>query len=350
MTRRDVLREDIMRQTIWPALIALTLLGAPALAQEFTPDPVDEAAAKREGSLTWYTSTPVRAAQYIASEFERQTGVKVELLRTGGGEVIRRFQQEAAAGRFAADVITMSDMSAANDMARHGRFVPFKPVGFDKVIADAKDPAGNFIAQRLTMVGILVRTDKVADADRPSTWRDLTAPKYKGLMVMADPSFTAIQLVVVATLSQKLGWPFYEALRKNDTLVVQSHEQIYDTVKRGERVMAAESSDPRIYTGGELPPNMISVIPRDGAIQVPSPTAVIKGSPHPNAAKLFAQFNLTPAIQHKFVEEGHHSPRVDVAPPTGMPRLDELTLYPADYDFIEKNTRQIKTKFAEIFQ
>ena len=345
-----------MRAAIWPTLFAITLLGGVALssaaasAQAFTPDPVDEAAAKREGSVTWYTSTPVAAAQYIATQFERQTGIKVELLRTGGGEVIRRFQQEAAAGRFAADVITMSDMSAANDLARRGRFVPFKPVGFDKVIPDAKDPAGNFIAQRLTMVGILVRTDKVAAADRPATWSDLADPKYKGMMVMADPSFTAIQLVVVATLSQKLGWPFYEALRKNDIMVVQSHEQIYDTVKRGERLIAAESSDPRIYTGGQAPPNLVSIIPRNGAIEVPSPTAIVKGSPHPNAARLFAQFNLTPEIQNKFTEEGHHSPRVDVAPPPGLPGLDELTLYPADYDYIEKNTKQIKAKFADIFQ
>jgi iron(III) transport system substrate-binding protein len=339
-----------MRASIWPTLVAITLLGGSAWAQGFTPDPVDEALAKREGAVSWYTSTPVRAAQYIATEFERRTGIKVELLRTGGGEVIRRFQQEAAAGRFAADVITMSDMSAANDLARRGRFVPFRPAGFDKVIADAKDPAGNFIAQRLTMVGMLVRTDKVAPADRPATWSDLAASKYKGMLVMADPSFTAIQLVVVATLSQKLGWQFYEALRRNDIMIVQSHEQIYDTVKRGERLMAAESSDPRIYTGGELPPNMISVIPHDGAIQVPSPTAIVKGSPHPNAAKLFAQFNLTPEIQHKFTEEGHHSPRVDIPPPPGLPRLDELALYPADYDFIEKNTKQIKAKFADIFQ
>ena len=345
-----------MRAAIWPTLFAITLLGGVALssaaasAQAFTPDPVDEAAAKREGSVSWYTSTPVAAAQYIATQFERQTGIKVELLRTGGGEVIRRFQQEAAAGRFAADVITMSDMSAANDLARRGRFVPFKPVGFDKVIPDAKDPAGNFIAQRLTMVGILVRSDKVAAADRPATWSDLADPKYKGMMVMADPSFTAIQLVVVATLSQKLGWPFYEALRKNDIMVVQSHEQIYDTVKRGERLIAAESSDPRIYTGGQAPPNLVSIIPRNGAIEVPSPTAIVKGSPHPNAARLFAQFNLTPEIQNKFTEEGHHSPRVDVAPPPGLPGLDELTLYPADYDYIEKNTKQIKAKFADIFQ
>ena len=227
-------------------------------------------------AISWYTSTPVKAAQYIATEFERRTGIKVELLRTGGGEVIRRFQQEAAAGRFAADVITMSDMSAANDMARRGRFVPFRPAGFDKVIPDAKDPAGNFIAQRLTMVGILVRTDKVAAADRPTTWSDLAAPKYKGMMVMADPSFTAIQLVVVATLSPKLGWSFYEALRANDIMIVQEPRA---DLRRGQARRTPDGGGIvrswRIYTGGETPPNLISVIPRNGAIEVPSPTAIV---------------------------------------------------------------------------
>src|SRR5215831_3413629 len=252
----------------------------PATAQEpgaFRPDPVDEAAAKREGKLTWYTSTPVAAAQFIASEFERRHGVKVELLRTGGQNVIRRFLQEVDSGRIAVDAITMSDMSAAHAMTRRGLLVPFRPAGFDKIIPEAKDAKGSYIAQRLTLVGLLTRTDKVAPADVPAAWTDLVHPKYKGMLVMADPSFTAIQLVVVATLSQQLGWQFYEGLRKNDVLIVQGHEQIFD---------------------------MINVVPAKGAIQVPSPTAIINGSPHPNAAKLFAQFNLTAEIQHKFTGEG----------------------------------------------
>jgi iron(III) transport system substrate-binding protein len=337
-------------KVVWAMLVAAALSAGNVAAQEFKPDPVDEAAAKREGKVTWYTSTPVAAGQYIANEFEKRTGIKVEMLRTGGQNVIRRFLQEADAGRINVDVITMSDMSAANTMTRRGLFVPFKPVGFDKVLPDTKDPNGNYIAQRLTLVGMLVRTDKVTAADHPKEWTDLTQPKYKGMLVMADPSFTAIQLVVVATLSKTIGWQFYEALRMNDTMIVQGHEQIFDMIKRGERLVAAEASDPRIYTGGTMPSNIINVIPKAGAIQVPSPTAVIKGSPHPNAAKLFAQFNLLSEIQHKFTEEGHHSPRVDVQPPPGLPPLDQVKLSPIDYDYIEANTRQLKAKFAEIFQ
>ena len=344
-----------MTRTMRATIVAAALLGSaavvqPAPAQAFKPDPVDETAARREGALTWYTSTPVAAAQHIAKTFEQKYGIKVELLRTGGQNVIRRFQQEADAGRIAVDVITMSDMSAANAMTKKGLFVPFKPAGYDKVIPAAKHPDGYYIGQRLTLVGMLVRTDKVAAADYPKVWTDLLAPKYKNMQVMADPSFTAIQLVVVAMLSKRYGWQFYEKLRANNAMIVQGHEQIYDMVKRGERLIAAEASDPRIYTGGVMPPNMINIIPASNAIQVPSPTAIIKGSPHPNAAKLFAQYNLQADIQHKFTEEGHHSPRIDVAPPPGLPPLTALELDPIDYDFIEANTRQLKTKFAEIFQ
>src|SRR5262249_7037591 len=96
-------REDDMR-LIGAALVAL-LCAEPAMAQAFKPAPVDEAAAKREGKVTWYTSTPVATGQFIANEFERRYGIKVEMLRTGGQNVIRRFMQEAEAGRITVDMI-----------------------------------------------------------------------------------------------------------------------------------------------------------------------------------------------------------------------------------------------------
>src|SRR5204862_5709780 len=106
-----------------------------------------------------------------------------------------------------------------NALTYQGLFAPFRPEGFDKVVAVARDRDGRWIAQRVSIVGIPIRTDKVRDV--PTTWSDLKQPKYKGLMVMPDPSFTAIQLVVVGMLSRTLGWDFYKALRANETMIVQ---------------------------------------------------------------------------------------------------------------------------------
>ena len=202
--------------------IALIVLAvAPAAA--FTPDPVDLAAAKKEGGVTWYTSTPVAQAQKIAGLFQAETGIKVELFRSGGSAVLRRFMQEMDARRVLADVMTISDPAAMSMLIKRDLLVPFKPKNFDKIPDAVKDPRGFHVAQRVNLAGIIARTDK--GVELPKNWMDLTDARYKGKLVMPDPSFTAIQLMVVGTLSQKYGWEFYRKLRANDIMIVQSHSR-----------------------------------------------------------------------------------------------------------------------------
>jgi iron(III) transport system substrate-binding protein len=213
-----------------------------------------------------------------------------------------------------------------------------------------KDPQGRWIAQRLQLSGIPVRTDKVAPADVPKTWSDLTNPKYKGRMVMPDPSFTAIQLVVVSMLSRKLGWDFYKALRANDTMIVQGHQQVFSTMQSGERVIGAEGSDPRSFAHGHAVPNQTLIYPSEGAFFVSSPTAIIKGAKSPNAAKLFAQFMISPAAQNMIAAAGIHASRPDVPPPPGLPPLSGIKALPIDLDYVEAHNRDVKARFNEIFQ
>jgi iron(III) transport system substrate-binding protein len=335
----------------WVLALAFGLGAVPgASAQALTPDKIDAEAARREGNLIWYTSTPFPLVQHLVDKFQQDTGIKVQLLRTGGQAVLRRFQQEAAAGRHGADVMTMSDAGAANGLAKQRMFEPFKPEGFDKVVEDAKDRDGRWIAQRISTVGIPIRSDKVAEKDAPRTWSDLKHPKYKGLMVMSDPSFTAIQLIVVGMLSRQFGWDFYRALRANDTMIVQGHEQVFSTMQQGERVIGAEGADPRSFTDGKDVPNQKMIYPTEGVFIVTSPTAVIKRARNPNAAKLFAQFMISPAAQKMISEGGMHSSRIDVPPPPGQPALSDMKFIPVDLDLVEQRAKELKTRFSEIFQ
>jgi iron(III) transport system substrate-binding protein len=122
--------------------VALLALAASAAAQTptFTPDRVDLAAAKKEGAVTWYTSTPVEVAQKIANLFQQETGIRVELFRSGGSAVLRRFLQEIEARRVVADVLTISDPAAAGALIKRDLFVPFRPRNFEKVRDEVKDP------------------------------------------------------------------------------------------------------------------------------------------------------------------------------------------------------------------
>lgn len=330
--------------------VALLALAGSAAAQAlaFTPDRVDLAAAKKEGTVTWYTSTPVEVAQKIASLFQQETGIRVELFRSGGSAVLRRFLQEIDARRVVADVLTVSDPAAAGALIKRDLFVPFRPRNFDKVRDEVKDPRGYHIAQRLNLVGIIGRTDK--DLELPRTWTDLTNPRYKALMVMPDPSYTAIQLMVVGTLSQKYGWEFYQKLRANEVMIVQGHQQVSETLTRGERLIAAEGADQYAWVDRRAGHKVQTIFPADGAFAIPAPTAIIKGGPHPNAAKALAEFMIGDTVQKLFPGEGIYAARSDVEPPPGNPPLAQIKLMAVDYDRIEKDSKALKTRFNEIFQ
>lgn len=313
-------------------------------------DKVDEAAAKKEGKVVWYTSTPIKTAQKLADLFEKQTGVHVELFRSGGSAIMRRFMQERQAKLNAADVMTTSDPATSNKLAKEGVFVPFKPDSFDKVPDVAKEPNGAWVAQRLNMMVIYVRTDKMAEADYPKNWSDVTDPKYKDKLAMTDPSFTALQLMVVSTLSQKLGWDYYAKLRKNNIMIVQSNQQVLDTIKRGERPIALGALDSYAADARKQGHPIKSIYPADGTFIIPSPTAIIKGAPHPNAAKLFANFMLSKPAQELFPAGGGYSARTDVGPPKDSPKLGDVKPMVIDYAQVQKQTASVKKKFNEVFQ
>ena len=164
-------------------------------------------------------------------------------------------------------------------------------------------PQGMHVAQRLNVMAIYVRDDMLPEADRPKTWTDLLNPKYKGKIVMPDPNFSSLLVVIAGTLGKVHGWQYFEKLRANDIMVVQSNQQVSDMIRRGERpiAMAADAA----YVGPSRKQGMkVSILyPSDGAFVIASPSSVVKGSPNPNAAKAFADFMLSRDVQELFPSE-----------------------------------------------
>ena len=55
-------------------------------------------------------------------------------------------------------------------------------------------------------------------------------------------------------------------------------------------------------------------------------------------------------VQKLFTGEGIYAARSDVEPPPGNPPLTQIKLMTVDYDQIEKESKNLKTRFNEIFQ
>src|SRR5258708_9460374 len=90
------------------ALGAAATLILPPLLRPARAQSINIAAAKREGKVVLYTSAPIAAAQKVANSFQQTYGITVELFRSGGAQVLRRFQMEQDAGHAGADVIVSS--------------------------------------------------------------------------------------------------------------------------------------------------------------------------------------------------------------------------------------------------
>jgi iron(III) transport system substrate-binding protein len=167
---------------------------------------------------------------------------------------------------------------------------------------------------------------------------------------MTNPSFTSLQVSVVGTMAKARGWDFYEKLKANDVMIVQGNQQASDALKRGERLIAVGALDSYAADLKKAGHPIKTLYPSDGVFVIPSPTSVVKGSPNPNAAKLFAEFMIGDTAQKIFPADGGYSSRVDIAAPQGSPDLKSLKIIAVDDDYIEKETARIKRRFNEIFQ
>lgn len=337
----------LTRRSVVAGGIALSLPGMTRRA--LAADTVDVEAARKEGKAVLYTSAPIAAAQKVANAFQQKYGIEVELFRSGGSAVLRRFMMERDAGEPKVDVLVSSDPAAMMDLAAKGVFVPFKPEGFDKVPEAFRDPAGNFVPQRVSLISIYGRSDVVPPAEMPKTWADLIDPRFKGKLCMTNPSFSSLQVGVIAMLSKLRGWDFFEQLNKNDVVIVQGNEQALNMVKSGERPIAA-AADAQYANAARLAGHKIqTVFPSEGTFAIPAVTAVVKGSKYPNAAKLLAAYHLSLEAERLWPPSGVYAARVDVDPPAGSPPIKDVKVLPMDHAYIRGVSAAVKKRFSEIF-
>ena len=97
-------------------LLLASWMAAPALAaapapSSVTPELID--AAKKEGTVVFYTSIELQTAEKIGEAFEKAyPGIHVQVERNGAERIFQRLMQERGAGIHTADVVECSDMTA----------------------------------------------------------------------------------------------------------------------------------------------------------------------------------------------------------------------------------------------
>ena len=308
-------------------------------------------AARKEGSVVWYTSLALPSSTAIAHAFKQKyTGIDVEVHRTGSQRVLQRFMQEAASGIKNADIVHTSDAGNFELLKDKGMLLKFTPKGVATFPDGFKDKAGFYYGMRATLSVIAYNPKIVADKDAPKTWKDLLNPKWSGKMVTAHPGYSGIIMTHVLALVNLYGWDYFRDLAKYKLHIVQSANDPAGVVASGERPVGVNGAE-YFYYKTQKQGNPIKIIyPKEGVPLVVSPVAIAKDAPHPNAAKLFTEFIFAKESQQLLADkEGLYTGHPEVTYPADKPKLKDLKLLAPNADELEKRNAEIKKRFTEYF-
>ncbi len=151
---------------------------------------------------------------------------------------------------------------------------------------------------------LIVNTDLVSKNQRPQSILDLAEPKWRGRCAIADPlagTMAAQAACLFAAWGPKRAETFFRLLRDNHVQTFPSSRQVALAVSGGSLAFGLTDSDEALIEVEKGMPATI-VYPDQqpggmGTLFLPSTVAIIKGSPHPAAARRMADFLLSPPVE-----------------------------------------------------
>ena len=308
-----------MRIRLCSLLPSLAALAAAALAAG-SARAADQAlidAARKEGSVTWYTTAIVdQFVRPAVAAFEAKYGVKVDYARASTAELELRVINEARAGKMLADLV---DGTTVPIVLRQQNLIE-KWIPATTLPARYIDPEGYWLACNEYVLATGYNTDLVPKGTEPKTWEDLLDPKYKGKMAWnTKPSSSAGQGFVgniLMDMGEEKGRAYLAKLGQQDISGMSvTARQVLDTVIAGEFSIALQifNNHAVISARKGAPVGWLKLEP---ALAVVLPMAVTKNSPHPNAGKLLFDFIMSDEGQTIMAKAGE----LPVAP--NLPPLD----------------------------
>jgi len=297
-----------------------------------------------------YVSVDRVFSEPILRDFERKTGIRVRAVfdteEAKGTGLMQRLLAEKDHPQ--ADVYWANEPVRAEVLKQKGVAAPYRSPMARDIPPDFKDPEGYWTGFSARLRVFIVRRDL---ASPPRGLEDYLNPRFRGRAVIANPLFgtTAIHLAALFTVwGEEKARTFLEGLKKNGVVLAASNGESADLVASGRYDFALVDSDDVIARIREGRPVKL-VYPDQGpqglgVLVVPNAVVLIRGAPHPEAARRLMDYLLSPEVEEKLARAA--CAQIPLHPGVPGPKelrpLSELRLMRVDYAAVARKLLEIQ--------
>jgi len=266
--------------------------------------------ASAKTTLTVYTAIEADDLKKYAARFnEDHPDIEIKWVRDSTGVVTAKLLAEKANPQ--ADVIWGLAATSLLVLKPEGMLLAYSPKGVEKLDANFRDkenpPA--WVGMDAWVAAICFNTVEAAKKGlpKPTSWKDLTKPVYKGQIVMPNPASSGTGFLDVSSWLQIMGetegWKYMDALHQNIGVYTHSGSKPCTMAGQGEYPIgvAFEFRAARVKTQGA--PIEI-VFPEEKSGWDMEATAIVTGTKNLEAAKTLVDWSVSEKAM-KLYNEGY---------------------------------------------
>jgi iron(III) transport system substrate-binding protein len=260
--------------------------------------------AKKEGTLTLYSTMTLEDATPLLAAFEKKYGIKVKMWRAVNQKLVQRALAEARAGQHAVDAFEGSG-PGLEILHQEGLLEKFYSPLFADIPREAFPRHGYYAPDNLLFTVMGYNTKLVKPGEVPSTYEELLLPKWRGKLGI-EASNVAWFAAVAKAMGEEKGLAYFQKLAAMAPQIRNGHTLMAELVVAGEIPIALTLYNQAVDKLKEkgAPIDWKPLAPAFGRADG---IAMAKHASHPHAALLFADFVLS-AQGQRIIKERNRVP------------------------------------------